>query len=70
MPNPTPYDQADDKQGNGCSCQKGNEMKGKGKPKTLGKTVWDMYGTKRGGVRFEEKLLWSPNSNSMASANF
>ena len=42
-------------------------LAGKGKSR---KTVYDMYGDKRGGVDFTEKLLWSPNSNSAANANF
>ena len=71
---PTPLNRQDDMTGNGCECQmkgKGKtKTKAKGKPKTLGKTVWDLFGDKRGAAPYEEDLLPGPNSNNRGVANF
>ena len=43
-------------------------LAGKGMPNK--KTVWDMYGDKRGGVKFEEDQLSAPNSSDSGAAGF
>jgi len=45
----------------------GRYQSGKGKPKSGGKTIWDIYGDDRGGFA-KEDLLPSPNAASYGKA--